>query len=186
MAGEFLTAVDGLVLLRQNDVFRHENIYPSPRLVLGLQGFKYTEAAEEKYWYGQNQFLIFKGDQVGSSRAPGACPEIPFLSISLNLDGWIIADLLREAPYLSPGGACDLEAPLTVAADHHILAAFLRLVTLLEKPAQIPYLAPLFIREIHYRLLLGPLSGRLRSMKVSPTPPIYSYMGLGARNNILH
>jgi len=44
--------------------------------------------------------------------------------------------------------------------DPDVLDAFLRLVELLEKPKQIPVLAPMIIREIHYRLLIGPQGER--------------------------
>ncbi|WP_195842544.1 AraC family transcriptional regulator, partial [Bordetella pertussis] len=43
-----------------------------------------------------------------------------------------------------------------------LLDAVLRLARLLDTPADIPVLAPLIEREIHYRLLSGPMGGRLR------------------------
>ena len=53
--------------------------------------------------------------------------------------------------------------------DPDALAAFLRLVELHEKPEQIPVLAPLIIREIHYRLLVGPQGERLRMVNTHGT-----------------
>jgi transcriptional regulator GlxA family with amidase domain len=47
-------------------------------------------------------------------------------------------------------------------ADPAVLDALLRFTDLLEQPAQQAVLAPLLIREIHYRLLLGPLGNQLR------------------------
>jgi len=43
------------------------------------------------------------------------------------------------------------------------------LVELLEKPEQIPVLAPLIIREIHYRLLIGAQGERLRMINMLGT-----------------
>ncbi|MDN5597624.1 MAG: AraC family transcriptional regulator, partial [Pseudomonas sp.] len=45
-----------------------------------------------------------------------------------------------------------------------MLAAFARLVTLLDEPEAIPVLAPLIQREIHYRLLKSDQAGRLRQI----------------------
>ena len=46
-----------------------------------------------------------------------------------------------------------------------MLEAFTRLAELLDTPEHIPYLAPLLIREIHYRLLTGPQGKHVRAIK---------------------
>lgn len=162
--GDYLTGVDGLLLLRRDEIFRHDNIYAEPRLLVGLQGCKYTLAGKSEYWIGQNQLQVLDGHLISSSRTPGACPAKPFLSLSLNLDALLVKCLLEEAPYLSRPVPEDFESHTTALADTGLMEALLRLVTLLDKPPQIPYLAPLFIKEIHYRLLLGPLNSRLQSL----------------------
>jgi transcriptional regulator GlxA family with amidase domain len=43
------------------------------------------------------------------------------------------------------------------------MGTFQRLVGIIETPEQIPILAPMIIREIHYRLLTGPQGGVLRT-----------------------
>lgn len=53
--------------------------------------------------------------------------------------------------------------------DPDVLDAFLRLAELNEKPEQIPVLAPMIIREIHYRLLIGPQGERLRMVNTLGT-----------------
>ena len=58
-----------------------------------------------------------------------------------------------RALYVSP-----LRAPL--------LDGFLRLVRLLDAPQDIPVLAPLILRELHYRLLQGEQHGRLAEMAI--------------------
>ena len=184
-AGDFITLIDGLMLTRQDAIFRHDNIYAAPRLLVGLQGCRYTVSDHHEYWFGPNQCLVLGGNLISSSRAPGACSLNPFLSISLSLNGSVIKQLLEEAPYLSRPIAENAENQTTVTADSGVMEAFFRLVTLLEKPSQIPYLAPLFIKEIHYRLLLGPLNPSLRNLG---TPPAHC-QGLNASDKgqtILH
>lgn len=167
VAGDYLTPVDGLMLLRQDEVFRHDNIYAEPRLVVVLQGCKYIVAGKNEYWMVRDQFLIMGGNTVSFSRAPGGCRHNPCLSLSLRLDTLMVKSLLAEAPCLSAPAFEDFDNHTTVKADPAVMEALLRLVILLDKPAQIPYLAHLFIKEIHYRLLLGPLNGRLRSLNDS-------------------
>lgn len=167
-AGDFLTAVDSLILSRQDEVCRQDNIYQEPRLVVGLQGCKYTISEKGQFWYGPNQYLILQANSAGASRAPGVCPQNPFLALSLGLDISLIANLLKETAGHLPR---EIDEGLTIAdADHGIMEAFLRLIRLLEKPSQIPFLAPLFIKEIHYRLLFGPLNLRLRQLEPAAPP----------------
>ena len=60
---------------------------------------------------------------------------------------------------LSAAGRAVSGIPRGVAvmpAEPKVALAFLRLLELLDEPEDIPVMAPLLIREIHHRLLLGP------------------------------
>jgi transcriptional regulator GlxA family with amidase domain len=73
-----------------------------------------------------------------------------------------IASLMLEVPSTAapdPGRALG-----TGAVTAPLLDAFERLLDLLNHPADIPALAPLIEREIHYRLLSGECGARLRQM----------------------
>jgi AraC-like DNA-binding protein len=50
--------------------------------------------------------------------------------------------------------------------DSTLLEALLRLVRLLDAPKDIPVLAPLILRELHYRLLHGEQQGRLAEIAI--------------------
>jgi AraC-like DNA-binding protein len=50
-----------------------------------------------------------------------------------------------------------------------MLEAFTRLAELLDTPEHIEYLAPLLIREIHYRLLTGPLGKHVMAINMFGT-----------------
>ena len=69
----------------------------------------------------------------------------------------------------SRAGACSYKGLSVADVDPDILHAFLRLVELLEKPEQIPILGPLIVREIHYRLLIGPQGEFLRRLNTLGT-----------------
>jgi hypothetical protein len=55
--------------------------------------------------------------------------------------------------------------------DVNLLDAFVRLVRLVESPADAPVLLPLITREIIYRLLMGEQGARLRHLAITGAPP---------------
>ena len=98
-----------------------------------------------------------------------ASPERPFLALCLDLDKYLITRLAAEVPPPCATGACSYKGLSVADVDPDILHAFLRLVELLEKPEQIPILGPLIVREIHYRLLIGPQGEFLRRLNTLGT-----------------
>ena len=98
-----------------------------------------------------------------------ASPERPFLGLSLSLDKYLIAQLAAEIPPSSKLGNGSFRGISIAKVDPDVLDAFLRLAELHDKPGQIPVLAPLVIREIHYRLLIGPHGERLRMLNTHGT-----------------
>ncbi len=98
----------------------------------------------------------FKGTKNGS----------PYLGLTLLLDIPEITRLIQEVS-VQP---VRRRAPIGVAAgkaDRYLVDAFLRLVELLDTPADIQILAPNTIREIHYRLLVGEHGSFLRGLAVT-------------------
>jgi len=108
-------------------------------------------------------------DMPSSSFITAASPERPFLAVSLLLDKVLITRLAAETPLPSSLGKDSHKGISVASVDPDVLDAFLRLVELLGKPEQIPVLAPLIIREIHYRLLIGPQGGHLRRLNTFGT-----------------
>jgi AraC-like DNA-binding protein len=85
----------------------------------------------------------------------------PYLGVGFDLDAGLIANLLLEMP------DDDAPRPATFAVarvDDVALDTVDRVLRLLASPADIPTLAPIFERELFYRLLQGPFGGVLRQM----------------------
>ncbi|MDL2275731.1 AraC family transcriptional regulator, partial [Desulfosarcina sp. OttesenSCG-928-G10] len=87
-----------------------------------------------------------------------ASPEKPYLAMTIDLDSFLFSKfLMLERPSVfgpEPGRRFLSGAQVKEISDE-LLDACLRLLRLQAKPAQIPFLAPLFRQEIHYRLLFG-------------------------------
>lgn len=84
----------------------------------------------------------------------------PYMSLGLEIDHTILQSLLSEMQGTSHlGTACEFAA---CDIENELLEALLRLLRLLEKPDEIPALAPVYKREILYRVLTGPHGFHLR------------------------
>lgn len=167
--GKFTCAVLGLAYARREEVNKSENCFNRPVVAVVVQGFKRSVMGGEEYRYGEGHCLVAGVDMPSSSQIIGASPEEPFLAISLDLDRSLIARLAAEVPAPPGSGAGSGKALSIVEVDPDVLDAFLRLVEMLDRPEQIPALAPLVVREIHTRLLLGPQGGYLRQITTHGT-----------------
>lgn len=161
--GKFPTAIESLSLIRREVSNHTENCFTKPCVGVIVQGSKRSIIGSKEYRYGEKQCIVSGVDMPSSFYVIGASPERPFLSLSLNLDKYLITRLAAEipsssSPYTSNSGKGVIISDVSV----DVLHAFLRLVNLLDSPEQIPVLAPMIIQEIHYRLLIGPQGDCLR------------------------
>ena len=91
-----------------------------------------------------------------------ASADRPFLALSLRLDVPILAEMSAHLPAKGRLGPSQAIAVAPLAPE--ILDAADRLLGLLERPHEIPALAPLLSREIHFRLLGGPAGPSLGTL----------------------
>jgi AraC-like DNA-binding protein len=134
------------------------------------QGKKHSFVGTEEVIYSPKKCVFIGVDLPSEGRIIEASPEKPFLAIVLELSASIFSELLAGIPSSETAELCDKLPPrqgmAVVDAELHVLDAFLRLTELLKpqvkSPADRAVLSPLIIREIHYRLLQGPLGNHLR------------------------
>lgn len=92
--------------------------------------------------------------------------EKPYLSIRLDLDPTLVGSVMVEAGYPSAQKGAYVKAIDVSPLDANLLDAVVRLVRLLDSPAEAHVLAPLIKREIIDRLLMGEQGNRLRQIAV--------------------
>lgn len=90
----------------------------------------------------------------------------PYLSLRLDLDPTLVGSVMVEAGYPSPQNRANVKAIDVSPLDASLLDAVVRLVRLLDAPAEAPVLMPLITREIIYRLLIGEQGSRLRQIAI--------------------
>lgn len=160
------TPVDGVLLSAESQAREPSPARSGTMLALIVQGAKRVALGERTYDYGPGQYLVASLDLPITGHYSEASPARPALGFGLVLRPAAIAALLLESP---PGEGLPLRprppAPsaLGVAdATAELLDAVLRLVLLLDQPADRAVLAPLAEKEIIWRLLSGPMGPALR------------------------
>jgi AraC-like DNA-binding protein len=92
-----------------------------------------------------------------------ATADRPYLCLRLELDARLIGELMLQVG--RNGVPPSTDRGLFVArTSPQLLDAVVRLTRLLEQPLDAAILAPLVMREIHYRVLTGELGHRLREL----------------------
>lgn len=131
-------------------------------LCVCVRGKRRLTIGDERVVHHENRFLLTAIEVPTIIAIPDASPAHPYtgLRIDLDLDAAreIIAELeLERAPIPDTTFT-------TAALDPDLLDCVYRLVRLIERPSEIPFMARHLHREIVYRLLASPSGGRLRQL----------------------
>ena len=154
--GMHAVAIGGLQCIRlsaPNNELPH--VY-NPCVCVIVQGEKQVLLEDEIYRYAQSQFLVVSVDLPLLGQVLVASPEAPYLCLAIDLDARMIADLLAQSDGASRSRGETLRGLFVGDLDDATLESVVRLARLLDAPCDIPVLAPMALREFHYRLLRGP------------------------------
>jgi AraC-like DNA-binding protein len=160
------TAIPQLKLHRYSQPIESANILMEPAVYVVVQGRKLVTVGEQTYTYDRSQYLAVSVDlpAVGSVRE--ATTEEPYLCMTLTVDPRDLAALIVETGRQAPRDDHDGRALYVSALQAPLLDGFLRLVRLLDTPQDVSVLAPLILRELHYRLLQSEQYGRLAQIAI--------------------
>ncbi|HGM5552901.1 TPA: AraC family transcriptional regulator N-terminal domain-containing protein [Pseudomonas putida] len=162
--GDFATSIAGLSLFRRDQPAPPTVCMIEPSLILVGRGEKRLWVGGEGYSYDPSRFLVTSLDLPANSEVLAASPEQPCVGLVLKLDVGMLAEIL------SKGGLPAKRQPSTNTGagignmSSALEGALERLLALLDEPEAIPVLAPLILREIHYRLLHTDQGARLRQI----------------------
>jgi AraC-like DNA-binding protein len=138
-----------------------------PVLCLIVQGAKELSLAGKAFRYDPDHYLVTTVAVPLVSRVTKASPRAPYLGLVLTLDEGPIYDVLNASPSLSadtgaaspPPGGVFVEAVRPELSD-----AFFRLLQALGRQDELEVLAPLYTREIIYRLLTSRFAARMKQI----------------------
>ena len=157
----------GLRLLRHSSPTQKEHGVSSPAFCVIAQGSKEVLLGDDCYRYDASHYLITAAALPTATRITEASEERPYLGVVLGLDPALVGSVMVEAGHPAPGDQAALRAFDVSPLDAGLLDAMVRLVGLLDSPAdEARFLRPLITREIVFRLLKGEQSARLRQIAV--------------------
>jgi AraC-like DNA-binding protein len=138
-----------------------------PMLNLILQGSKSMTVGSRTLHYDPATYFVMSVDLPAVGAVHPSASGAPYLAVSLTLDPAVIATLLSDLP---PPGPQAAGASFSVAAvTPELLDAWVRMLRLMDRPGDIPALAPAYEREILYRVLQGPHAALLRDIATPST-----------------
>ncbi len=137
-----------------------------PALCVIAQGSKEILLGADRYQYDPAHYLLTTVELPVVSQILEASPEQPYLSLRVRLDPTLVGAVLVEADVPSPREHGTVKAMDVSPLDAGLLDAVVRLVKLVDSPGDARVLAPLVMREIVYRLLVGAQGARLRHLAV--------------------
>jgi AraC-like DNA-binding protein len=157
------------VAMVQGEIPEHQlaAVY-DPMINLILTGSKTMTVGERTLRYNPATYFVMSIDLPAVGSVHPAETGEPYLAVSLTLEPTIVANLLADIA--KPAGG-DLYSPgFSIApVTDELLDAWVRMLRLMERPADVAALAPAYEREILYRVLQGPHGWMLRDIAAPGT-----------------
>ena len=160
--GRFPTAIEGFHLTRWNEANQTDTCFYSPAIGVILQGRKEAVIGSETLRYGEFDCLVNGVDMPSLSTIIAASPEQPLLAVSLDIDRTLATELAAEIPPVPNTASAHYLGVSVAKVTPDVLEAFSRLLDVLGNPEHRALIAPLVVREIITRVLMGPQGGALR------------------------
>jgi len=154
----------GLHLARLSAPLEKVHSVMEPSLCVIAQGSKEVFLGDTRYQYDPFNYLLSTIELPRASQVLEASKKRPYLSLRLVLDPALVGSVMVETGHAAPPKYADVRAIDVSPLDANLLDAVVRLVRLLDSPAEAPILLPLITREIIYRLLVSAQGGRLRHL----------------------
>jgi AraC-like DNA-binding protein len=157
------TPLHGVRLLRTEAVLRDVPVLYKPGAVFVLQGRKQGMLEGEVYLYDEEHYLAvsvpvpFRMESVAS-------PERPLLAVYVEFDMRLAAEIASQAGARGAGSASgQVKSLVSSRMEPAIEDVVLRLLRTLHDPVELAVLGASILRELHYRVLVGPQGGAIVS-----------------------
>jgi AraC-like DNA-binding protein len=139
-----------------------------PMINLILQGSKTMTVGDRALRYDPATYFVMSIDLPAVGAVHAAETGEPYLAVSLTLDPTVLTTLLADLP--KPIGRYENDPGFSVAAvTPELMDAWLRMLRLMGNPDAIAALAPVYEREILFRVLQGPHGWMLREIAAPDT-----------------
>lgn len=168
--GSCQTPISALSIHRATAPAQEYHGIQEPSFCVVAQGAKMARIGNERYQYNSAKYFVMSVDLPIVGQVVEASPERPYLCVKIKMSPSLVGELA-----IGEGGGADQRSSakppcketraLAVSlVGYDLLDAVVRLVRTLYSSRDVKTLAPLILREIHYRLLTGEQGDMLRQI----------------------
>lgn len=158
--------IPGLRVIRRSTAPPPAHSVSSRAFCVIAQGSKTVMLGNEMHRYDPAHYLITTAELPTLVQINDASPEEPYLGVVLDLDPAVVSSVMIETGHAATEAQASVKALDVSPLDADLYETVVRLVRVVDSPEDSRFLAPLIVREIIYRLLLGEQGGRLRHLTV--------------------
>jgi len=158
------TGVDGLFAVGNPEQTSCDATFYEPIMCLVLQGAKEAHVGGRVVRYGAGDTLIVSHAVPLEAAVIRANRDEPYTALALKLDLEIARSLVEEISDAEDEAAPGLHTVGAATSDRALIDAVARLFRISSDPVETQALAPLILREIHFRLLRARHGGMLRQL----------------------
>ena len=159
------SAVSGLFFYCADKPSKAVSYIQEPSICIVLQGAREIYLGADCQRFDKSNLMFCPVNIPLSMHIRHATVERPVIVLSMKLNLVMISEVLAKIPPKPPNTAGHLGIKWQL--DSTIMAAFERLIHLLDYPNDIGFLAPLIQQEIYYRLLIAEQGNKLRQLVVN-------------------
>ncbi len=161
------TPIAGVQIIRADESNVQSHTVIKPSLCFLVQGAKEVTVGGEPFLYRSSEFLFTSVELPVTGEVVEATPGKPYLCMVLEIDPSIVFELASaSASFTTPTPGASRRGIFVGESDAMMTHAFLRLAMCLERAADAEVLAPIIIREITFRLLMGRYGAAVREQVI--------------------
>lgn len=154
------TGLEGVRLLRSEAVLEDVPVLYRPGAVFVLQGAKRGVLDNTVYRYDADHYLAVSVP-VPFRMGSVASPEKPLLAVYVDFDLHLAAEIAITLEAAQNDRASRAMSLVSSPMEPMIADTLMRMLRALSKPEELAVLGPGLLRELHYRVLVGPQGGAL-------------------------
>lgn len=149
------TSVPSLYFMRDSNTSVPNHGVYKPSFCMVVQGVKEVWLGEDRFRYSPADYLVASVHLPVTAIVIDATPEVPYLGFKLEFSANQILEVLHDSE-IKVGLRENAKRGMFVSRiDTPLLDTVIRLARLLDTPRDIAVLAPLYTKEILYRILQG-------------------------------
>lgn len=167
--GLYQTPLAGLKFFRSSVNHTHFPVIYKPAICVVANGQKLAHLGDENYSYDPNHYLLNSITLPMEASILGASSETPYLGLALDIDHYMISQLMLEMDRFQEPPAIQQPADIISASQmtQTLTQAFIQLVECSHHTMDREILANQLQRQIYYEVLKGPHAHVLRNCVAS-------------------